>query len=94
MPIPDFQSIMLPLLELLRDRQEYSYREVIEKLAKFFELTKEEKQEKFPKGNEKVFNNKVGWAIFHTKKAQLIKSTQRSYIKINKQGRQLLKQKP
>jgi len=44
MPIPDYQSIMLPLLEYLADQQEHSSREVIDSLAASFELCEAEKQ--------------------------------------------------
>jgi restriction system protein len=39
MAIPDFQSIMLPLLGLTKDRQEHNNKEEKEKLAQHFSLT-------------------------------------------------------
>ena len=43
--IPDYQTIMLPLLRLVSDKQEYKYRDLIEKLAIEFKLTDEERKE-------------------------------------------------
>ena len=39
MAIPDYQSIMLPLLRLLEDRQEHSLRQAIDSLAVVFTNT-------------------------------------------------------
>ena len=42
--IPDYQSLMLPLLKLLGDRQEHKVRDIIENLAMQFQLTEEERK--------------------------------------------------
>ncbi|WP_367186592.1 winged helix-turn-helix domain-containing protein, partial [Thermosynechococcus sp. Uc] len=52
MPIPDFQSIMLPLLEFASDGQEHSLRETIEALADKFNLTEEERSKLLPSGQQ------------------------------------------
>lgn len=39
MPIPDFQSLMLPLLEALADGQQRAMRDVTASLADRFDLT-------------------------------------------------------
>ena len=44
MPIPDFQSIMLPLLKFARDKKEHSIREAIDHITRLFQLTDEEKK--------------------------------------------------
>lgn len=44
MPIPDFQTIMLPLLRCVGDGQERSVQELIAKLAQEFALSEEEKK--------------------------------------------------
>ena len=53
MPIPDFQTLMLPFLECLRDRSERSMRDVTELLAERFKLTEEERAEHIPSGEQK-----------------------------------------
>ncbi len=40
--IPDFQSIMLPMLKLLENGQSMSLNEVMKELAEYFKLGKEE----------------------------------------------------
>lgn len=45
MSIPDFQTIMLPLLKFLGDKKEHSLREAIEYLLDEFNLSEEERKE-------------------------------------------------
>jgi hypothetical protein len=46
--IPDFQTVMLPLVEALADGQERTMREVTDLLADRFNLTEQERQELLP----------------------------------------------
>ncbi len=48
MAIPDYQSIMLPLLQFAADDKEHSLREAIESLSREFEPTEDEKKEPPP----------------------------------------------
>lgn len=43
MAIPGYQDLMLPLLKLVSDCKEYSLREIIERLAEEFILSKEDR---------------------------------------------------
>jgi restriction system protein len=94
MAIPDYQTIMLPLLKFLEDKKEHSLREAIDTLADQFRLTAEERRELLPSGNQTIFNNRVGWARTYMKKAGLIESTRRGYMCITDRGLSVLKQKP
>lgn len=94
MAIPDFQSIMLPLLELIKDGQEYSGRDVTEKLANYFQLTEADRQEMLSSNNQLRFTNRVSWAKAHLGKAGLIATTRRGYYKISALGLTVLAQKP
>lgn len=94
MAIPDFQTIMLPLLEFLSDRKEHSLREAIEYLADEFNLSDEERKELLPSGQQFTFDNRVGWARTYMKQAGLIETTKRAYFKISERGLQVLKEKP
>ena len=94
MPIPDFQSIMLPLLTWTADNNEHSLREAYEKLAPQFNLTPAERQERLPSGATTTFDNRVGWAKMHLLKAGLLESPRRSIFKISPRGHQVLAQNP
>jgi len=92
--IPDYQSIMLPLLKLLSDKNEHSLREAIEQLANEFELSEEERKELLPSGRQATFDNRVGWARTYMKKAGLIESTRRGYFRITDRGKTVLEENP
>ncbi|MCL6523703.1 MAG: restriction endonuclease [Thermoflavifilum sp.] len=94
MPIPDYQSIMLPLLKFASDKKEHSMREAIEDLADSFKLSEEEKKEVLPSGQQYVFDNRVAWARTYLKKAGLLESTRRSFFKITDLGLNVLSKNP
>jgi restriction system protein len=86
MPIPDFQSVMLPLLKFLGDRQEHHIREAETALAKHFNLTEAELRELLPSGTQAVFRNRIGWAKSYLKQAKLLDSPKRGYMRITERG--------
>jgi len=92
--IPDYQSLMLPLLKLVSNRQEYKYRDLIEKLAMEFKVTDEERKELLASGNQAIFDNRVGWAKTYLKKAGLLDSPKRATFVITELGLQTLNKKP
>ena len=94
MPIPDYQSIMLPLLRLTNDDSEHRLRETIEELANQFILTQDEREELLPSGTSAIFDNRVGWAKTHILKAGLLTSPRRSIFRITERGKQVLAQNP
>ena len=94
MTIPDYQSIMLPLLELAADGNEHSLREAIESLSNQLGLTAKERRELLPSGRQPTFDNRVGWARTYMKKAGLLESTRRGYFRITKRGLDVLDKQP
>jgi restriction system protein len=94
MAIPDYQSIMMPLLKLASDGQEHFLRDAIEALADEFSLTDEERKELLPSGRQAIFTNRVAWARTYLKEAGLLETTRRAHFRITDRGRQVLAQKP
>jgi restriction system protein len=92
--IPDYQSLMLPLLKLVSDGQEYKYRDIIEKLAMEFQITAEERKELLVSGNQAIFDNRVGWAKTYLKKAGLLDSPRRAIFLITPLGLEILRTNP
>ena len=92
--IPDYQSLMLPLLKLVSDRQEHKYRDLIENLATAFQVTDEERKELLASGNQAIFDNRVGWAKTYLKKAGLLDSPKRATFVITQIGLDTLKKNP
>lgn len=94
MPIPDYQTLMLPLLQLASDKQEHRFRDAIEKLASEFSLTDEERGTMLPSGTALLFDNRVGWARTYLKQAALLESPKRGIFRITPRGLGLLAQNP
>ena len=92
--IPDYQSLMLPLLKLVADKQEHKYRDLIENLATEFQVTDEERKELLASGNQSIFDNRVGWAKTYLKKAGLLDSPKRATFVITQIGLDTLKNNP
>ena len=90
MEIPDLQTLMLPLLKLLEDGKEHSLKEILNTLAKQFNLTQEQLDQRLPKGN-KLFSNRVQWARAYLFKSGLIETPSRATYKITDEGRRVLK---
>lgn len=94
MAIPNYQSLMLPVLEVLRDQKIHTSRELIEILSNKFNLTDEERKELLPSGQQPIFDNRVGWARTYLKKARLIESDKRGTQRISERGLDVLKNPP
>ena len=94
MPIPDYQTLMLPLLKSAQDGAEHTMRQTVERLAVDFNLSQEEQTELLPSGQQAVFTNRVAWARFYLKKAGLIDSPRRGSLKITERGLSVLATSP
>jgi restriction system protein len=94
MAIPDFQSIMLPVLESLADEQVHERREIIDSAANKFEITEEEMEKKYENGRHRVFGSRVSWSLQYLKQAGLIQSPDRAKYQITERGISVLKEKP
>lgn len=94
MPIPDYQTLMLPLLRLASDEQEHRFRDAVETLAAEFRITDEERSEMIPSGTSPLFDNRVGWARSYLKQAGLLDSAKRGTFNITNRGRRLLGENP
>lgn len=94
MPIPNVQSILLPFLIFAGDKQEHSFREYLDYLSKYFNLTENEQKELLPSGKQTIFANRVGWSRTYLKKAGLVEYSRRGFYRITNRGLDLLKTNP
>jgi restriction system protein len=94
MPVPDYQTFMLPLLELASDQKEHALSEAYDTLATQFGLTESERIDMLPSGRQSRFENRVGWARTYLKKAGLIDSTGRGKFRITRRGLAVVKANP
>jgi restriction system protein len=93
MAIPDYQSIMLPMLSALADGQPHKLQDLYIELADHFELSSDERRELLPSGQQAIWHNRVGWARTYLKKAGLLASPKRATFTITDRGRDVLAQK-
>ncbi|MBD2188968.1 restriction endonuclease [Pseudanabaena mucicola] len=95
MAVPDYQSLMLPLLKYAGTHNgEVTTSEAVEVLAQELNLSEEDLREMLPSGTQSTFGNRVGWAATHIKKAGLLEPTRRGYYQITTRGRELLAKQP
>jgi restriction system protein len=90
MTIPDYQSLMLPVLKLASDGNEHRMSDVVDSLGNQLKLTEIEREELLPSGKQPVFNNRVHWAKTYLTQAKLLVSTRRAFFKITDRGRSVL----
>ena len=93
MTVPDFQTLMLPLLDSLVNGEKAT-REVIDLLADRYHLTSDDREQLLPSGRQRTLDNRVGWAASHLRKAGLIENAGWARYKLTDSGKGLLGQKP
>jgi restriction system protein len=94
MAIPDFQSLMLPLLDSANDGAVRTLADSRKQLAFFFSLTPEEIEELLPSGRQRRFDNRVAWAKVYLEQAGLLSSPKRGQFHITEEGKTFLATKP
>lgn len=93
MAIPDFQSLMLPVLRRLAKRGEATA-ELIEAMAEEHGLSVEERSSRLPSGQQTTFANRTHWALAYLNRAGLITRVARGYYEASSAGRELLVEPP
>src|SRR3990172_5835551 len=94
MAIPDFQSVMLPLMRYCADGKEHAISETTDALADQFKLTVEERKALLPSGVQEIFRNRVAWAKSHLKMAGLLANPKRGIYKITERGLEIVRKNP
>ena len=72
MAIPDYQTLMLPLLQMTRDGNDHVVSNIVDVLADLFSLTEDERKEMLQSGAQTKFRNRVAWARSYLVKAGLL----------------------
>lgn len=89
MPIPDFQTLIRPVLALHEDGLPHKYADLVPKLAGQFALSEEESNEKLPSGYKR-FGSRVQWARTYLAQARLLFRPLRGVTQITQRGREAL----
>lgn len=94
MPVPDFQSLMLPVLRALEDGEDSSVRMVRERVASAEGLTDKDLREMLPSGRQRAFVNRVAWVLTYLLRAALVERVRRGVYRVSDEGRRLLADPP
>ncbi|MCW8193375.1 restriction endonuclease [Proteobacteria bacterium 005FR1] len=84
--IPDYQTLMRPLLAQLADGQVKSMDSLREGLVKAFQLTPEQLEERIPSGKTTILRNRAGWARTYLHKAGLLTLPKKAHCQITERG--------
>lgn len=90
MAIPDFQTLMRPVLAHLADGEIRRTRDIKDAMADAFSLTDDERAQMLPSGRQRTMDNRVGWALTYLRQAGLIDQPSRGRVVINAAGRKAL----
>jgi restriction system protein len=93
MAVPDYQSLMLPVL-IASAAGEVRIGDAVDRLAEQLNLTPEERAQLLPSGKQTLFGNRVHWAKTYLTKAGLLESTRRGHFKITERGRHVIASHP
>lgn len=91
MPVPDYQTFMLPLMEIAADGQVHRIHDAIEFLAELYGLSDEDRREMLPSGKQTLLYNRVGWARTYLEKAGLLHKPGRGLFQITPRGLDVLR---
>ena len=94
MPIPDYQSLMRPILEVLSKCDESTLSGVCQKLGEHLDLSEEDMAKEISSGNQPIIKNRASWALFHLKGAKFVDRVSRGVYQITEGGKKALKKKP
>lgn len=87
--IPDYQSLMRPVLECARDEPR-KISDVVGEVSDRLELSTEERQQMLPSGKQTAIANRVHWARSYLKQAGLVRNTRRGWYELTDRGRLVL----
>ena len=94
MPIPDFQSLMLPALKAFAGGGEPPLSQVRDQVAAAAGLSADDVREMLPSSRQTVFVNRVSWAVIYMERAGLLKRVHRGVYRLTQEGELLLSRKP
>jgi len=94
MPVPEYQDLMLPLLQIAADGKTRHRREFAADLAEYLHLTKDQLAELMPASGKPVFSKRASWAIGHLYRAGLLIRPTRAHYQISDRGREVLAENP
>ena len=94
MPIPDFQTLMRPVLVAIEGDEPKSNSQIRDIVAPVLNVSDEDRQVMLPSGKQALFTNRVAWAVTHMAQAGLLDRPQRGRYLLSERGKTVLKMHP
>jgi restriction system protein len=94
MAVPEFQTFMLPVLQLAADGKEHSASETDAFVAEILNLSQDDKEELLPSGTQTKVYNRVRWSATYLRKAGLLEGLGRGRWRITPRGLEVLESNP
>jgi restriction system protein len=94
MAVPDFQTMMRPVLALHADGLPHTSAEARDTVAQVMGVTEEDRQVPLPSGRTSRYANRVAWAVTHMAQALLLERPERGVTRITQRGRDVLAKHP
>ena len=94
MTIPDYQTFMRPVLQILSDGQERHVRQVAADVADLLDMSEDDRSELMDNGRDTVLKSRVGWALQYLYQARAVTRVRRGFYTGNDRGRRLLDTSP
>ena len=93
MAVPETYDLVLPLLEIIKDKDEYKVKEITDEVIDYIDISEEDKEIKLP-NNETLIESRISTANTYLKKAELIESNRFMYYNITEEGLKILEDNP
>ena len=94
MAIPDFQTMMRPVLVAIDGDEPRSTAQIRDEIATTLNISNEDRLVMLPSGKQKLFTNRVAWAITHMAQAGLLTRPERGRYLLSKRGKKVLQEHP
>ena len=92
--IPQYHTLMLPLLKVMGTGAEMTTHQMRDAVAAHLALSSEALSQRLPSGTQTAFDNRMGWARTYLFKAGLIERPRRATYVISQSGKELLLNPP
>ena len=93
-PIPNIQSLLLPVLRIVAGDSGHSVEEIRNRLKDEFELTDKQIEQTHPKSGINIFVNRVAWALAHLVMGKALTPERVGFYRTTERGVAILKGNP
>ena len=94
MAIPDFQTMMRPVLVAIDGDEPRSTAQIRDEIATTLNISNEDRLVMLPSGKQKLFTNRVAWAITHMAQDGLLTRPERGRYLLSNRGKKVLQEHP